>query len=103
MPLPPMPSTTTLATPSAEGRPRTRRAASRAASTCSGSAAVTAHMPSLSGDPGGAASLTGSGSRLEGGAQALGGDLGHDAVVPAVVDGLGLVDEHDRDVIANGV
>ena len=37
------------------------------------------------------------------GLEALGGGLGHQPLVLGVVDGLGLVDQHDRDVVADRV
>src|SRR5690606_31597517 len=41
--------------------------------------------------------------RLEGGSDAVGLRLGDEALVLLVGDGLGLVDQHDRDVVADGV
>src|SRR5207237_8285047 len=40
---------------------------------------------------------------VEGGLDAIGLGLGHEALVLVIGDGLGLVDEHDGDVVANGV
>src|SRR5207302_5579980 len=96
MPLPPMPRTTTWSISPASGRPGSPRARSAAASTCSGREAVASSMPWES-------SAIRAPLLLEGGLDALGLGLGQQAVVLGVVDRLGLVDEHDRDVVANRV
>src|SRR5262245_26031068 len=96
IPLPPMPRTTTFSIWSCAGRPSTPRASRAAVSTCSGKAAVTSHIPRVS-----IRAITV--SRLERELDALGRDLGHDALVLGGVDRLGLVDQHHRDVVTDEV
>src|SRR3954452_1420372 len=96
MPLPPMPSTTTFSIASRSGNPVTPSAAFTASATCSGKASVTSHIPSVSRR----ASVT---SAIERRLDALRGGLGDEPLVLRVVDRLGLVDEHDRDVVADRV
>src|SRR4051812_18149052 len=96
MPLPPMPRTTTFSMSSWSGRPPTSAAWAAATSICSGSAAAASNRPSESSE---SSVMSGGERRLD----ALGGGLGHEPVVLGVVDGLGLVDEHHRDVVADGV
>src|SRR5258708_24809424 len=89
--------------PWARGSPSTSRAVAAACSTCSGRAAVTSHMPSESGAPSGARRSDTPLAGLEGGLDALGGDFGHEALVLGVFERLGFVDQHDRDVVPDGV
>src|SRR5918995_172775 len=98
VPLPPMPSTTTLSISSAGGSPPMPVEALAASATCSGKRAARPNMSWLS-----STSLAPVTSTIEGRGDALRLGLGQEAVVLGVVDGLGLVDQHDRDVLADGV
>src|SRR4051812_27118267 len=96
MPLPPIPSTTTFSILDRSGSPSRPSAAPTASSTCSGSPMVTSHIPSVSRR----ASAT---SAIERRLDPLGLRLRQQAFVLGVVDRLGLVDQHDRDVVADPV
>src|SRR5690554_5915861 len=95
MPEPPIPRMTTFSTASWLGRPSRPSARRAAAATWSGRAAARSNMPIES-----RMSLT---SGLEGGSDPVGLGLGDEPLVLLVGDGLGLVDEHDRDVVGDGV
>src|SRR5918996_4358841 len=102
MPLPPIPSTSTLSISSPAGSPATDAAASTLDATCSGNARAKPNMSResvrwSSTNP----AIAPSG--LERGLDALCVGLGEQPVVLGVVDGLGLVDQHDRDVVTDGV
>src|SRR5919106_469008 len=102
MPLPPIPSTSTLSISSPAGSPATDAAASTLDATCSGNARAKPKMSRESvrwsrTNP----AIAPSG--LERGLDALCVGLGEQPVVLGVVDGLGLVDQHDRDVLTDGV
>src|SRR4051794_31870447 len=120
MPLPPIPSTTMFSISSWEGRRLKSRSCAAAASTCSGNAIVASHIPSVSvrsprlltvpprelrpRTPSPCSSLALARSRrLERRLDAFGFGLRRQTVVLGVVDVLGLVDEHDRDVILDRV
>src|SRR4051794_33661899 len=96
MPLPPIPRTTTCSMSSCSGRDSSSAPWAAAAATCSGSAAARSNIPTVSSRP--LMAL-----RLEGGVDALRLGLGRQALVLGGVDVLGLVDQHDRDVVADGV
>src|SRR5690349_18280060 len=99
MPLAPIPSTTTFSTSAPFGKPDNPSTACTAAPTWSGKLIAASHMPSVSrrSDDVIARSL------LERGLDAVGFGLGDQAIVLGVVDGLGLVDQHDRDVVLDRV
>src|SRR5438552_4525457 len=105
-PLPPIPRTTTFSISSRVGSPSMPRATLAAAATCSGRRAVTPNMSSVS-----RARVTRRRSTcplsrrrlLPGGLDALGLGLGQEATVLVVAHRLGLVDEHDGDVVLDGV
>src|SRR5437588_5048389 len=80
------------------GSPARPRALPAASSTCSGREEAASSMPWES-----SAERAIWRSGLERGLHALGLGLGHEALVLGVGDGLGLVDEHDRDVVADRV
>src|SRR5581483_11490681 len=103
IPLPPIPRTTTFSTISLRGSPDRPRPASAARSTCSGSPSVTSSMPRLSRGRGSVTRRSSPGSLLEGRADPVGLRLVQKAIVLGIGDRLGLVDEHDRDVVADGV
>ena len=105
MPLPPMPSTRTLAMSSPSGRPSTVVPASIAASHLLGQGrgrvehARACRCPVGSGPWRSRHEVTGLERRLD----ALGLGLGQQPLVLGVVDRLGLVDQHDRDVVLDRV
>ena len=101
-PEPPMPSTTMLSTSSAAGSAderRARAAASCAAASCSGSAATASRKPRESRRVAHAARP----QAVEGRADAVGRGLGDAGARARRRHRLGLVDQHDRDVVAHRV
>src|SRR3954452_17529981 len=125
MPLPPIPRTTMFSISSCLGSLLKSSDWAAACSTCSGNAIVASHIPSVSrrsvmiprGLRPGTSSACGSPAlarpdrlarcdrsrRLERRLDAVGLGLRHQTAVFGVVDRLGLVDEHDRDVVLDGV
>ncbi len=79
-----------------EDRPSPGRAGPRRR-TCSGSPAVSSNIPSVS------STTSAYRLRVEGRFDALGLRLGAEPLVLGVVDRLGLVDQHDRDVVGDPV
>src|SRR4051794_35016188 len=98
MPLPPLPRMTTCSMSSRAGSRSNDHSVAAAAATCSGKPRTAPHMSSES-------IMTSAfpGSSFERGRDAVGVGLGDQAIVLGVVDRLGLVDEHDRDVVLDGV
>src|SRR5436309_15084544 len=99
-PLPPIPRTTTFSISSRVGKPSMPRATLAASATCSGRRAVTPNMSSVS-----RVSVIGrppTSGLLPGGLDALGLGFRQQPAVLLVADRLGLVDEHDRDVVLDG-
>src|SRR6266571_771144 len=98
MPKPPMPSVTMWSKSAAAGRCRRSilPARSWAPASCSGNAQSAS--PTLS-----ESTAIGLGSGLEGRCDAVGLGLGPETGVFGVVDRLGVVDQHDRDVVAHRV
>src|SRR4029453_15397098 len=94
-----MPSTRTLSTSSAAGRPSIPAPPPAAPATSSGKRAAWPNMSRLSSTSLVAWDM----SAFERGGDALRLGLGQQTLVLGVVDGLGLVDKHDRDVFADGV
>src|SRR5689334_802649 len=105
IPDPPMPSTTTLRTSSAAGSAErsSSAAASCAAASCSGNVATASRKPSESVISARPLGRPRPGLGVERRADALGGRQGDEALVLGVVDRLGLVHQHDRDVVTDGV
>src|SRR2546423_173402 len=101
-PLPPIPSTTTFSMVWRLGSPSRSLAASAASATCSGRPAVTSNIPSVSSTPSGAP-MPALAGWLEGGRDAIGIGLGQQTLMLGVVDRLGFVDQHHRNVIPDGV
>src|SRR5688500_17444714 len=90
IPLQPMPSTTMCSMRSLFGSPSRPRAADAASKTCSGRDAVTSHIPAVS-------MMSGIERRRD----AVVSRLLRQPSILGVVSGHGLVDQHDRDVVAD--
>src|SRR5207248_5662727 len=100
MPEPPMPHTTMLRRPSTDGNASagTAPAARCAASSCSGRPHTASRKPSESSSPPAAMAVL---RGLERRPHAVGLRLGEQPLVLRVVGVMGLLDQHDRDVVAH--